>query len=818
MLRRLPIRPPFGWSPLLSIPPHPPSKLVLSPAFSPAHPLTSHCLAWLTAMHDCPRLQLHVFRTASALLQRCRKTTREGGSQALSLQQELLLEIAALGLMRSAGGGCCWQPMVCADAAVAAMLRLRPTHATELQPILGSPSDSASAEKNQRSLIYVLQQTLGCVSSSSSCTVPAINYIAALPDGSVNLPSSFADCTDSLLLLVCACSSAVQLPGTFVACVSKSRYVLGCSITCGRDGKGDAVAVYMLDAAFRAQMDDVFKGAKELSHELDACGDGVVDDDGDDVDGASTFGFFMSPAVAEDSSLLQSGVSSALSPLQPSSSTSIAKAAGAPNFSCTCSLAIHCVGLVPLRSAAVQLALHALLRGSMRNLLSLSLRLLPTSLILPDLQNSLSRLACLQHLSLQLGRCSPSDSASIMHAIAHMPQLSSLQLQGLDLSDLRQSSAPIAMAAPISSMSFSDVPPPPVAVAAAAGDSTAITTTAATMPLSHIALILDSCTSTLQSLTITGKQDNSIEQTAGSWRLLCHAIAPCFLLHTLDVSKSGIDAVGCVGLAHCLRRLVRLIKLDVSGNPLAAARVTPDVDDMVNVGAGVHMLANALEGLTGLTSLLIRKCCFNRCGTVALLQALHAHTSLTHLAIGGNQYSGLPHAVHELVVINEGFARMTCASHAAAEYDACRAHAEAIRAVLSGGESMEHAVGALQAALAAVNMRALAAQLLQPIVHCPPAALPQLLLDVIGNNRALISLDLADLCLPLDALPLLATAWLQGAVPPIHFGDFRCRVDACAGHARQVAAAWAAVVQAAVASYERQGRTMPQTLRWHSFV
>lgn len=593
---------------------------------------------------------------------------------------------------------------------------------------------------------------------------------------------------------------------------------MGCSVTCGFDGTGDAVAVYMLDAAFRAHMDDVFLGAKELSRELDACGDGDVDDgDHDDVDGASTFGFFMSPAVAEDSSLHQSGVCSALSPLQPSSSTAITKAADAPNFSCTCSLAIHCVGLVPLRSPVVQLALHALLRGSMRNLLSLSLRLLPASLILPDLQNSLSRLGCLQHLSLQLGSCSSSDSTSIMHAIARMPQLSSLQLQGLDLSGLLQSSASITMAAPISTISFSDVPPPPVAVAAAARDSTAITSTAATMPLSHIALVLHSCTSTLQSLTITGKQDISIEQT-GSWRALCHAIAPCLLLHTLDVSKSGIDAVGCVGLAYCLRRLVRLIKLDVSGNPLAAARVTPEVDDMVNVGAGVLMLANALEGLTGLTSLLIRKCCVNRCGAVALLQALHAHTSLTCLAIGGNQYSGLPHAVHELVVINEGFARMTCASDSAVEYDAYRAHAEAIRAVFSEGDSMEHAVGALKTALAPVNMSALAAQLLQPSVHYPPAALPQLLLGVIGNNRALINLDLADLCLPSDALPLLATAWLQGAVPPIHFGDFRCRVDACAGHARQVAAAWAAVVQAAVASYERRGRKMPLTLRWHSFV
>jgi hypothetical protein len=326
------------------------------------------------------------------------------------------------------------------------------------------------------------------------------------------------------------------------------------------------------------------------------------------------------------------------------------------------------------------------------------------------------------------------------------------------------------------------------------------------------------CTSTLQSLCITGKQDVPIEQEAGGWRLLLHAIAPCLLLHTLDVSKSGIDAVLCVGLACCLQRLPILLKLDVSGNPLAAARVTPGAPDMVNVGAGVSMLANSLERLTGLTSLSIKKCCMNRCGAVAVMQALRDHTSLTQLAIGGNQYSGLPHALHELVVIKEGISHMTCVPEIADGYDVLQGYAEAIRDLYSAGELQERSAAVLREALAPVNMCALADQLLQPSLHHPPAALPQLLLRVLRNNSALTSLHLADMCLPLDALPLLAAAWQQRAIPLISFGDFRCRVDASAGHATRVAAAWAGVIQAAAASYESRGRRVPDTLRWPAFV
>lgn len=130
-LCQLPSRPPFGWSLLLSASLPPPALLTLSPRAAAAHPLSSLCLAWLDAMCACPHLQLLVYRSASALLQRSRKTTREGDSRVLSQQQVVLLEVAALGLMRSAGTGRgAWQPVVCADAAVAAVLQLKPTSAS----------------------------------------------------------------------------------------------------------------------------------------------------------------------------------------------------------------------------------------------------------------------------------------------------------------------------------------------------------------------------------------------------------------------------------------------------------------------------------------------------------------------------------------------------------------------------------------------------------------------------------------------------------------------------------------------------------------
>ena len=90
-LRHLPSRPPFGWSLLLSASLPPPALLTLSPRAAAAHPLSSLCLAWLDAMCACPHMQLLIYRSASALLQRSRKTTREGDSQVLSQQQVVLL-------------------------------------------------------------------------------------------------------------------------------------------------------------------------------------------------------------------------------------------------------------------------------------------------------------------------------------------------------------------------------------------------------------------------------------------------------------------------------------------------------------------------------------------------------------------------------------------------------------------------------------------------------------------------------------------------------------------------------------------------------
>jgi hypothetical protein len=795
-LRHLPSRPPFGWSLLLSASLPPPARLILSPRAAAAHPLSSLCLAWLDAMCACPHLQLLIYRSASALLQRSRKTTREGDSQVLSQQQVVLLEVAALGLMRWAGTGrrAC-QPVVCCDTAVAAVLQLKPT----------SASCAADFGDNQRSLAFILQQTIACLSPTPGNSSRAINIVALLPDESSTLHLTFADCSESLLLLVCSCNDRASLPHSFTASISKCKYTLGCSTCCAQDdGTFTTAALYIQEVKHAIQMDDVFLGASELSYLLDSC----YDDIDHDADSASPVGFFISPDP-DPSSLSSSLHLSALS------SSSVTKDAAARRLYSVSCLSIHCIGLVPLNSPRVQIILHALLRGQLQNLVSLSLQLLPASIILPDLHVNLSCLVCLQHLNLVFDHCGSSESASIMRAIAHQPLLRSLHLQGLDLSSLVLPSARFTIAAPISILCFRDVGPPSAAAAAAVGTNSS---DASSMAVCDMALVVGACSSTLQSLTISGKQDIPYEQQIGSWRLLLHATAHCSLLQTLDVSKSGIDAIGCVGLAFCLQRLVLLLKLDVSGNPLAATRLPPGTNNMVEIGAGAHLLAHSLRGLTRLKSLLVKKCCMNRCGVVALLQALNAHSSLTQLAVGGNHYSGLPHPVHELAVIKEGLSRMTCAPSPAAEYDALQGYAEAIRTVYSEGESHEHAVAALQAALGPVNMGSLATQLLQPSLHCPPATLPQLLIGVISNNSALASLNLANLSLPFETLPLLTRAWKQQVMPPIFFGDFRCRVDASAGRARQVADAWATLVQAASESYEKRGRRMPRTLRWPSFL
>jgi hypothetical protein len=795
-LRPLPSRPPFGWSSLLSASLLPPARLTLSPLAAAAHPLSLLCLAWLEALYACPHLQVLIYRSASALLQRSRKTSREGDSQVFSQQEVVLLQVAALALMRSAGtANGAWQPVVCADATVAAVLRSKPT----------SASCAVDFCDHQRSLCFILQQTAACLSPPSDNCSQAINVIALLPDGSTTLDSTFADCSESFLLLVCSCSNRAHLPNSFTASVSKCKYTMGCSISCGQNNEASATAaLYILEVKHAIQMDDVLLGASELSCMLDACYDDI---DYDDAGGASPVGFFISPDPAEPSSLSSSLLSSALS------SSSVSQDVTAYGLSSVSSLSIHCIGLVPLNSHRVQIALHALIRGHLKNLVSLSLQLLPASVILPDLHLNLSCLACLQHLNLLFDHCGSSESASIMRAIAHQPRLRSVQLQGLDLSNLALPSAHFTVAAPISVLSFRDAQPPSAAAAAAVGNTSS---TASSMSVCDMALVVSACSSTLQSLTISGKQDVPYEQQTGSWRLLLHATVHCSLLQTLDVSKSGIDAIGCVGLAFCVQRLVLLLKLDVSGNPLAATHMPPGTHNMVEIGAGVHLLAQSLKGLTCLKSLLVNKCCMNRCGVVALLQALNAHSSLMQLAIGGNQYSALPHPVHELVVIKEGLARMTCAPSSAAEYDALQNYAEAIHTMYSEGESHQRAVAALQAALAPVSMGLLATQLLQPSLHYPPAALPQLLIGVISSNSALTSLHLANLSLPFDALPLFTSAWRQQAMPPIFFGDFRCRVDASAGRARQVADAWATLVQAASESYEKRGGRMPRTIRWPS--
>jgi hypothetical protein len=255
---------------------------------------------------------------------------------------------------------------------------------------------------------------------------------------------------------------------------------------------------------------------------------------------------------------------------------------------------------VPLHSLLVQLAPHALLHSQMRNLVCLSIRLLPTSLLLPQLQDSLSYLSCLQHLSLQFEQCGSDGSISIMRSLARLPLLHSLQLQGLDLSVLLVTSARFSMTSPISSISFRGAPPPHVA--AAGSSSGAAAAAAAAMPLSPIARVVSACASTLQSLVVAGKQQRPHEQEAGGWRLLLHATVHCALLQALDVSRSGIDAVGCVGLACCLQRLPLLHTLDVSCNPLAAALATPGAADMVSVGAGFALRAAQIAPTAHLSS------------------------------------------------------------------------------------------------------------------------------------------------------------------------------------------------------------------------
>lgn len=815
--RSLPPRPPFGWAQILCIPVAPRSQLVLSPRAAAAHPLASLSLAWLTALHACPRLQLSVFRSASALLDRSKKTTRDGGSIVLSHEQLVLLELAALGLMLLAGGGG-WQPVVCADPAVTAILRSK----------LAAAPSTAPGNDSWRSLSYVIQQTVDCLSSAPCPPCRTINVVAPMPDGSVELTSSCADCCDPVLLLVCACSGGARLPDYFVASISKCKYLMGSSVAAERGVSGmAAAAVYVLQESQVALTAEVFMSAVELSHALDACYDddndddektsavgGSVHDDVSSMSSASPLGFFMSPRVAA-------------APVQPPSlgqstaglpASSSADAASTPDFSSVSCLSIQCAGLAPLRSPLVQHALHALLHGAMCNLVSLSLRMLPTSLILPELHTSLGCLTGLKYLALQFDNCSISDSSGIISAVAQLPHLCSLELFGLDLSHLLMPSLHVSFGAPISSITFRDTPPPPFAFSDGSGGKGVASSSSASIPISQIALMLHACAPTLQSLTITGKQTVPYQQQVGGWRLLLHATAQCALLHTLDLSKSGIDAVGCVGLAHCLQRLTQLLNLDVSGNPLAAARVTPGVQNMVDVGAGVFMLAHALKGLTGLKSLWIRKCCINRCGAVAVLQALQAHTSLTQLALGGNQSSGLPHPVHELLVVTEGVARVTCAPCGAAGFDAAKGHAQAICAVYSGGDSHERALAHLRAALEPVNMSFLSIQMLQPSVHHPPVSLPQLLLGVICSNRALTSLHLSNLCVPFDFLPLFTSGWRQHSVPLMAFANFRCRVDASAGRAQQVADAWESVMQAAAASYESRGGRLPPTIIWPSFL
>jgi hypothetical protein len=606
--------------------------------------------------------------------------------------------------------------------------------------------------------------------------------------------------------VVCYSIGNSRLSESFTTSISKCRYVMGCSISGSADA---AAAVYLLDAK-AVQMDAVYEWALQLSHALDSLHD-------DDYCNTSDFGckrdslplgFFMTRSV----------VCADVQPpsqLCAPSSTLAADAAEVPNFSDISCLSIQCIGLAPLRSPLVQQALYALLHKNMNNLVSLSLRLLPSSVLMPEFPDALSTLIYLKCFSLQHHLCSSEDSARIMLAVARLPQLCSLKLQGLDLSALTSPSFKVD--APIRSIAFRDEMPPKFAVPVALTESGSRSNPASTMLLSHISLVVNACSSTLQALTISGKQAVPYAHQVGSWRSLLHAMVQCLLLQTLDMSRSGIDAVGCVGLACCLRRLPMLLELDVSYNPLAYTPVTPGALDTIEAGAGVHMLAHALKELTSLTSLKIRKCRVNRSGAVGLLQALHSHSSLTQLAIGGTEYSSLPNALHELLVISEGLSRMSCTPCSASEYDASLEYAKAFRAVYSEGVSEDRAMAALRAALVPVNMCVLAPQLLQPSLYLPPDALPQLLMHVIGSNSTLTSLHLADLCVPIETLPLLASAWQQLAMPPIIFGDFRCRVDASAGRARQVAGAWTTVMQAAAVSYERRGMRMPRTLRWPPF-
>lgn len=436
----------------------------------------------------------------------------------LSHEQVVLLEVAALGLLVCAAGGDGARrlPSVCADAAVAAILQSSPAPpASCTEPIIAAPA--ADDDADWRSLPYIMQQTVACLLPATAPPCLAINLVAPQQDGRVHLSSCCADCSDAVLLLVCACSGGALLPHTFIASSSRCVYLLGSSVACEGGGSGRAAAaVYVLQQAPAARSDDVFVAAAELSDALDACyedddgggglcgdrspvsgGDDDDEDDAeDDVDSiirACPLGFFMSPRAT-------------LAPPASTSASPIAATAATLDFSPVSCLSIQCIGLAPLRRALVQHALHALLHGTMHNLVSLALRLLPTSLILPDLHNALSRLTCLKHLALQFDQCSSSDSASIVSAVAQLPQLCSMELLGLDLSTLLQPSSSFSLSAPISCIAFRDNLPPPFAVSAVTGGGSAPCSTAASMPLSHIAVVVSACSSTLQSLAVSGKQ------------------------------------------------------------------------------------------------------------------------------------------------------------------------------------------------------------------------------------------------------------------------------------------------------------------------
>jgi hypothetical protein len=130
------------------------------------------------------------------------------------------------------------------------------------------------------------------------------------------------------------------------------------------------------------------------------------------------------------------------------------------------------------------------------------------------------------------------------------------------------------------------------------------------------------------------------------------------------------------------------------------------------------------------------------------------------------------------------------------------------------GVFQHRAITALRAALVPVNMCALAPQLLQPSFHLPSNVLPQLLMHVIGSNSALTSLHLAVLSLPIETLPLLASAWQQLAMPPIILGISAAEwTRLLGGHGR-----WLDNCHASGGCVVREARMqMPRTLRWTPF-